>query len=243
MAWIPPYVAQVPAATMAVALGANRSSHSLVVIGCPVAGLLPKPDQYPSSLIFSLGMDPSTTRTNGSKSPRSALKNHSRKSSAPPVGPHSKSINGQCTATWGSPGNAPSAISSTLGWVAAVNATESPSQLRPALIQRTWISVSSALTAASESISQLSGTGARSLRCRSRPSAYLRSAVFRSTPAVRRCQRFAISQRMDKLRRYRRTGVLSMLRRDSVRKWCDAPSLEIGYYAIAQLCFHANHLQ
>ncbi|EUA14023.1 NADH ubiquinone oxidoreductase, 20 kDa subunit domain protein [Mycobacterium xenopi 4042] len=37
----------------------------------------------------------------------------------------------------GSPGSAPRAISSTLGWVAAVNATESPSQLKPALIQRT----------------------------------------------------------------------------------------------------------
>ena len=31
-----------------------------------------------------------------------------------------------------------------LGWVAPVNATESPSQLRPALIHRTWIRVSSA---------------------------------------------------------------------------------------------------
>ncbi len=50
----------------------------------------------------------------------------------------SKSISGQCTATFGSPGNAPSAISSMLGWVAAVRATESPSQLNPALIQRMW---------------------------------------------------------------------------------------------------------
>ena len=30
-----------------------------------------------------------------------------------------------------------------LGWVAAVSATESPSQLSPALIQRTWTTVSS----------------------------------------------------------------------------------------------------
>src|SRR3954469_20285630 len=36
-----------------------------------------------------------------------------------------------------------------LGWVAAVNATESPSQLKPALIHKTWINASSALTAAS----------------------------------------------------------------------------------------------
>ena len=35
-----------------------------------------------------------------------------------------------------------------LGWVAAVSATESPSQLRPALIHSTWMSVSSAFTAA-----------------------------------------------------------------------------------------------
>src|SRR3954454_8526277 len=149
MAWIPPYGAQVPAATMAVALGASRSSHSLVVIGCPVAGLLPKPDQEPSSLIFSLGIDPSPTRTNGSSAPRSALKNHSRKSSAPPLGPHSKSISGQWTATFGSPGSAPSAISSMLGWVAPVRATESPSQLSPALIHSTWMSASSAARAAS----------------------------------------------------------------------------------------------
>ena len=33
IAWIPPYVAQVPTATMAVALGASRSSHSEVCIG------------------------------------------------------------------------------------------------------------------------------------------------------------------------------------------------------------------
>ena len=33
MAWMPPYVAQVPAPTMAVALGARRSIHSQVVMG------------------------------------------------------------------------------------------------------------------------------------------------------------------------------------------------------------------
>ena len=137
---------------MAVALGARRSSHSLVVIGCPVAGSLPNPHQYPSSLIFSLGIDPSTTSTNGSSSPRSALKNQARKSSAPPLGPHSKSIRGQWTAILGRPGSAPSAISSMLGCVAAVSATESPSQLKPALIHSTWIKASSALTAASVGI-------------------------------------------------------------------------------------------
>ena len=45
MAWMPPYVAQVPTATTAVAFGVSRSSHSLVVIGCPVAGSLPNPHQ------------------------------------------------------------------------------------------------------------------------------------------------------------------------------------------------------
>ncbi len=58
------------------------------------------------------------------------------KLSAPCSGPHSKSISGQCTATLGSPGSAPSTISSMLGWVAAVSATESPSQPSPPFIQR-----------------------------------------------------------------------------------------------------------
>src|SRR5271156_2637459 len=112
-------------------------------MGWSVSGLFPKPHQYPSFLMASLGIDPSTTRTNGSSSPRSALKNHSRKSSAPPTGPHSKSMSGQWTAILGSPGRAPSAISSMLGCVAAVSATESPSQLSPALIHKTWTTVSS----------------------------------------------------------------------------------------------------
>ncbi len=107
-----------------------------MVIGWPVSGLFPKPHQYPSGLIFSLGIEPSTTSTNGSSSPRSAWKKYSMKSLLLPTGPLSKSISGQCTATFGSPGSAPSAISSMLGWVAAVRATESPSQLSPALIHR-----------------------------------------------------------------------------------------------------------
>ena len=125
-----------PTARIAVAFGASRSSHSLVVIGWPVAGLLPNPHQYPSDLIASFGIDPSTTSTNGSSSPRSALCHHSMKLSAPCSGPHSKSISGQCTATFGSPGRAPSTISSMLGWVAAVSATESPSHPRPPFIHR-----------------------------------------------------------------------------------------------------------
>ena len=84
-------------------------------------------------------MEPSTTSTNGSISPRSPLKNHSMNVSEPPTGPHSKSMSGQWTAIFGRPGSTPSTISSMLGCMAAVNATESPSQLRPALIQRMWI--------------------------------------------------------------------------------------------------------
>jgi hypothetical protein len=123
---------------MAVALRANRSSHSDVLIGWPVAGSVPNPAQYPSALIASFGIDPSTTRTNGSSSPRSALCHHSMNESAPCSGPHSKSISGQCTWIFGSPGRAPMTISSMLGWVAPVRATESPSHPSPPFIQRMW---------------------------------------------------------------------------------------------------------
>src|SRR4051794_13511101 len=87
------------------------------------------------------------------------------KSSAPPLGPHSKSISGQWTATWGSPGRAPRAISSMLGWVAAVRATESPSQLRPALIHRTWMTVSSVSGTAPPGGSEWAGRGVAPRPC------------------------------------------------------------------------------
>ena len=55
-----------------------------------------------------------------------------------------------------------------LGWVAAVSATESPSQLSPALIQRTWTTVSSTVSSGGASVvvvtvgaSPQSGTAAR----------------------------------------------------------------------------------
>lgn len=60
----------------------------------------------------------------------------------------------------GQTGKRPRAISSMLGWVAAVNATESPSQLRPALIHSTWISASSADCCLGWHRSQLSGARA-----------------------------------------------------------------------------------
>lgn len=42
IAWMPPKVAQVPAATTAQALGASWSIHQLRVCGSPVSGSLPK---------------------------------------------------------------------------------------------------------------------------------------------------------------------------------------------------------
>ena len=61
-----------PAHTIASAFGASRSIHSLVVIGWLVSGLLPKAAQYPSRLIDSFGIEPSTMSTKSSSSPRSA---------------------------------------------------------------------------------------------------------------------------------------------------------------------------
>jgi hypothetical protein len=43
IAGIPPYVAQVPRATVAADFGARRSIHSFVVIGWPLDGLTPIP--------------------------------------------------------------------------------------------------------------------------------------------------------------------------------------------------------
>ena len=54
MAWMPPYVAHVPTAMIAVAFGARRSSHSLVVRTWPVSGSLPKPQKYPPLSLVEL---------------------------------------------------------------------------------------------------------------------------------------------------------------------------------------------
>ncbi len=111
----------------------SAARYRVVAEAAPVASLL----------IDSFGIDPSTTSTNGSSSPRSALKNHSKKSSARPWGRTRSRSGASAPRSWGGRGSAPSAISSMVGCVAAVSATESPSQLRPALIQRMWITVSS----------------------------------------------------------------------------------------------------
>src|SRR4051812_17381795 len=87
--------------------------------------------------MFSFGMEPSMTRTNGaSSSPRAALRNGSRNSSPPSVGDSTL----LCRWTLGSPGMAPSRTSSMLGWPAAVMETVSPSHDMPSEIHRMWTS-------------------------------------------------------------------------------------------------------
>src|SRR3954470_8972280 len=83
--------------------------------------------------MFSLGIEPSITSTNGSAaSPRAAARNGVRNSSPPSVGLSTL----LWRLTFGMPGIAPSSTSSMLGWPAAVTDTESPSQLIPSEIQR-----------------------------------------------------------------------------------------------------------
>src|ERR1041384_7307395 len=87
--------------------------------------------------MFSLGIDPSMTSTNGaSRLPATASRNGRRNSSPPSVG--------ESTLLWrwtfGRPGIAPRRTSSMPGWPAAVTDTESPSQLMPSEIHRMWTS-------------------------------------------------------------------------------------------------------
>src|SRR3954468_17074613 len=87
--------------------------------------------------MFSFGIEPSITRTNGaSSSSRTACRNGSRNSSPPSVGDRTL----LCRCTLGRPGMAPRSTSSIPGWPAAVIETESPSQLMPSEIQRTCTS-------------------------------------------------------------------------------------------------------
>src|SRR3954453_3354391 len=87
--------------------------------------------------MFSFGIEPSTTSTNGaSSSPRAAWRNGARNSSPPSVG--ESTLLWRCT--FGMPGIAPRSTSSMPGWPAAVTETESPSQLIPSEIHRMWTS-------------------------------------------------------------------------------------------------------
>src|SRR3954452_11799029 len=87
--------------------------------------------------MFSFGIEPSMTSTNGaSSSPRAAWRNGARNSSPPSVGDSTL----LCRWTFGMPGMAPRRTSSMPGWPAAVIETESPSQLIPSEIHRMWTS-------------------------------------------------------------------------------------------------------
>src|SRR5688572_14570291 len=87
--------------------------------------------------MFSFGIEPSMTRTNGASSvPSTAWRNGSRNSPPPSVGDSTL----LCRWTFGMPGIAPSSTSSMPGCPAAVMETESPSQLIPSEIQRMWTS-------------------------------------------------------------------------------------------------------
>src|SRR4051794_1952981 len=87
--------------------------------------------------MFSFGIEPSMTNTNGAPSvPSIASRNGLRNSSPPSVGDSTL----LCRCTFGMPGIAPSSTSSMPGWPAAVTDTESPSQLMPSEIHRMWTS-------------------------------------------------------------------------------------------------------
>src|SRR6476646_2977749 len=120
-------------ATTAAALFASRSIQSLVVIGWPVSGWTPNPDQWPSPLMFSLPIEPSMISTNGSSLPASASYQAWMYS-----WPTSYATTWLWMTTRGIPGMTPVMMSSRLGLVAAVIATESPSHESPVVIHSTW---------------------------------------------------------------------------------------------------------
>ena len=123
------------AATIAVAFGASgRATHRRHRL--PVSGLLPSRTSSPRRAAYRWGWTLRPRERTGPSSPRSALKNHSRKSSAPTLGPHS-SRSVASARRYSAGAAAREAISSMLGWVAAVSATESLVALRPALIHKT----------------------------------------------------------------------------------------------------------
>src|SRR3954447_15078952 len=100
--------------------------------------------------MFSLGIDPSMTRTNGASSASAAAsRNGLRNSSPPSVGERTL----LCRLTFGIPGIAPSRTSLIPGWPAAVIEMESPSQLIPSEIQRMWTSSTPAGAVVSVAIS------------------------------------------------------------------------------------------
>src|SRR5947209_13734805 len=87
--------------------------------------------------MFSFGIEPSITSTNGASSSPLAAARYGRRNSSPPSVGESTLL---CRCTLGSPGIAPSSTSSIDGCPAAVIETVSPSQLIPSEIQRMWTS-------------------------------------------------------------------------------------------------------
>src|SRR5919202_1597581 len=87
--------------------------------------------------MFSLGIDPSTTKMNGAPSVPSAAWWNGRMNSSPPSVGESTLL---CRCTFGMPGIAPITTSSMLGSDAFVTEMVSPSQLIPSEVQRMWTS-------------------------------------------------------------------------------------------------------
>src|SRR3954471_19596021 len=100
--------------------------------------------------MFSFGIEPSITSTNGAPSVSSSAARYGARNSSPPSDGSSTLL---CRCTFGRPGTAPSTTSSIDGSEAAVTETVSPSQLMPSEIQRMWTSstpvASAVLTSAS----------------------------------------------------------------------------------------------
>src|SRR3954469_14826335 len=100
--------------------------------------------------MFSFGIEPSITSTNGAPRVSSSAARYGARNSSPPSDGSSTLL---CRCTFGRPGTAPSTTSSIDGSDAAVTEIVSPSQLMPSEIQRMWTSstpvASAVLTSAS----------------------------------------------------------------------------------------------
>src|SRR3954451_7252392 len=100
--------------------------------------------------MFSFGIEPSITSTNGASSVSSSAARYGARNSSPPSDGSSTLL---CRCTFGRPGTAPSTTSSIDGSEAAVTEIVSPSQLMPSEIHRMWTSstpvASAVLTSAS----------------------------------------------------------------------------------------------
>ena len=113
MAWMPPYVAQVPARDNGQRL--RRQAIDPLARGDRLAGIrirCPSPPSSPSFLIFSLGIEPSTTSTKGIQSALLRLIEKLHEFVADSRKPEQDCADEPS----GKPGIAPSRTSSMLGW-------------------------------------------------------------------------------------------------------------------------------